>query len=229
MTGIPASLARALATLRDDPIGILLPAAGLLLLQVLAVMVVRGALDAGIGALAVAVVAVVAARVLLGAPLRSRMIAQAARARGIAVGPWGRPAALLGVHLLTAALVAPPALGVAAAAVLAAAFVAGQGWFTTGAFVLAFGLLVATVLALAVRGVFGLAPPLAVVGGRSAVAAMSGSFRHARAEGLRLFVLLAIGDLLVAVGALLCGAGALPGYPVADLAVLDRWAVMQDG
>ncbi|MEQ1504702.1 MAG: hypothetical protein ABMB14_20850, partial [Myxococcota bacterium] len=31
------------------------------------------------------------------------------------------------------------------------------------------------------------------------------------------------GDLATAIGGLPCGAGALPGYPITDLAALRRW------
>lgn len=223
MRGLVASLWGAWTTLQGDPVRILLPAGGVLLLQVVGAMAARGAWDAGPAALAGTVALALVVRALVGAPLRSRMIAVAARSHGHAVRPWGRPAALLGVEILTL----PLEVGLAALLGVPLAFgglaIASQGWYTTGAFTVAFGVLCATLASLAVRAVFGLAPVDVVVGGRPALAAMADAVRAAPSEGPRLLVILGLGDLLVGAGAMLCGAGALPAWPIADLAVLHRW------
>ena len=223
MRSLVATLAAATRTLRDDPVRILLPAGGILLLQAVGAMAARDAWDAGPAALASTIALVLVVRALVGAPLRSRMIAVAARAHGHAVPAWGRPAALLGVELLTTPLEVALAALLGVPLVVGGLAVAGLGWYTVGAFVVAFGVLCATLASLAVRALFGLAPVDVVVGGRPAVAAMVDAVRAAPSEGPRLFVLIGLGDLLVGAGALLCGAGALPAWPIADLAVLHRW------
>ena len=223
MRSLVASLAAAWGTLRDDPVRILLPASGILLLQALGAMAARDAWDAGPATLAGTIALVLVIRALIGVPLRSRMLAVAARAHGHAVPAWGRPAALLGVEILTTPLELTLAALLGVPLVLAGAAIASQGWYTIGAFTMAFGVLCATLASLVVRALFGLAPVDVVVGGRPAIAAMVDAARAAPSEGLRLLVLIGLGDVLVGVGAMLCGAGALPAWPISDLAVLHRW------
>jgi hypothetical protein len=223
MRSLVASLAAAWGTLRDDPVRVLLPAGGILLLQAIGATAARDAWDAGPVTLAGTVAVALLLRALLGAPLRSRMIAVAARAHGHAVPAWGRPAALLGVEILTTPLALGSAALIGVPLALAGATIASLGWYTLGAFTVAFGVLGATLASLAVRALFGLAPVDVVVGGRPAVAAMVDSARAAPSEGLRLLALIGLGDVLVGIGALVCGAGALPAWPIADLAVLHRW------
>ena len=75
MRSLIVALADAGRTLRDDPVRILLPAGGILLLQALGALATRDAWDAGPTALVGTLALVLVVRALLGAPLRSRMIA----------------------------------------------------------------------------------------------------------------------------------------------------------
>jgi uncharacterized membrane protein len=236
--GVISCLRAAAATLRHDPVGVLLPAGGALLVGVLAVIATRQAWDrppleafrggAPPEALAVGCVAT-GVRMALTAALRSRMIAVGARAAGLGAGPWGRPVALLGVLLVVWPAVAIVWVGLGLPAVAAAAFVASHGWVTTGAAVLALGMLLATAASLAVRALFAFAPIEVVVGRRSAAAALVRSVRQVAPQLIQVAALVLCGDLLVGVGALVCGAGALPGYPITDLAVLHRWRAPESG
>lgn len=222
-TGTIACLRRAGATVREDPVGILLPAAAILLLQLAAVSVVRALwFDSSLPAVAWAV-GLVVLRVIGGTVLRARLIAVGARAVGMTSAPWGRPWALLGVELVVGTIVLLGASIVGLPILAIAAGIAAQGWYTTGAITFAAGIGLATGTALLVRAVFALAPADVTVEGSSAVRALLQSLGRAPREIGPLLALVLVGDLLVAVGGLLCGAGALPGYPISDLAMLHRW------
>lgn len=222
-TGTIACLRGAGATVRDDPVGILLPAAGILLLQLAAVATARevwlhGRTEA-IGLLG----ALLGLRLIGGAVFRSRLIAVGARAAGMESAPWGRPLALLGVELVVGPIVVLAAAVVGLPIVALSMGIAAQGWYTTGAVLFALGIGLATGAAVLVRATFALAPPGVIVEGRSALGALWASVGRAPTEIVPLVSLVLAGDLLVAAGGLLCGAGALPGYPISDLAMLHRW------
>ncbi|MCB9685674.1 MAG: hypothetical protein H6735_11590 [Alphaproteobacteria bacterium] len=221
--GLAASLGGAWDLLRTDPVGLLLPTGGCLLVDVVAAMVLREALVHGATPAAFALIGGWVARTVLGAPLRSRMLAVAARARGHRAPPWGRPLAVLGAELV----VGPASLGiggvVGAVGVLAAALVLSEGWVATASVILAIGTVAGVALALLVRACFATAGLEAAVAGASGL----GSLRDAITAGPRTIAisygLLVIGGTLTGVGALACGALLLPGYPIADLAIADRW------
>ena len=222
-TGTIACLRRAGATVREDPVGILLPAAGILLLQLAAITVIRALwFDATLPVVRAAI-GLVLLRVLGGTLLRARLIAVGARAAGMRSAPWGRPVALLGVELVVGVLVVIVAAVVGLPILAISAAIAAQGWYTTGAVTFATGVGLATGAALLVRAVFALAPAGVTVEGSSALRALVQSVGRAPREIGPLVTLVVAGDLLVAVGGLLCGAGALPGYPISDLAMLHRW------
>lgn len=222
-TGTIACLRRAGATVREDPVGILLPAAGILLLQLAVITVIRALwFDTSRPTIAWAV-GLVLLRVLGGTLFRARLIAVGARASGMSSAPWGRPWALLGVELVVGVLVVLAAAIVGLPIVAISVGITAQGWYTTGAVTFAAGIGLATGAALLVRAVFALAPAGVIVDGSSAVRALLQSVSRAPREIGPLVTLVLVGDLLVAVGGLLCGAGALPGYPISDLAMLHRW------
>ncbi|MEZ4242117.1 MAG: hypothetical protein R3F59_39370, partial [Myxococcota bacterium] len=157
------------------------------------------------------------------AVMRSRLVALGARAQGLRAAPWGRPVALLGAQLVVWAAAALVGGGLGGPLVALGAFVALHGWFTTGAAVGTFGLLLGTGAALAVRALGAFAPAEVVVARRSAVSALSRSVRAVAPQIVPVAFLVLCGDLAIGLGALACGAGALPGYPITDLAVLHRW------
>ncbi|MCA9493775.1 MAG: hypothetical protein KC621_27770 [Myxococcales bacterium] len=221
--GVAASLGGAWDLLRTDPVGLLLPTGGLLLVDVVGAMVLREAVLRGPTILALVVCGGWLSRTVLGAPLRSRMLAVAARARGVRAPRWGRPLAVLGAELV----VGPASLGVGGViggiGLAASALVLSEGWVATASVVLAFGTVLAVTVALAVRACFATAALEAAVAGASGL----GSLRAAILAGPRTiassFALLVVGGLLTGVGALACGALLLPGYPIADLAIAERW------
>ncbi len=222
MRTMAANLGRAWRVERDDPAGVLLPAAGLLMLQVLAAMAAqRGWGVGGWQGVVVVLAAATAVRVVVGAPLRAWMLVAAARSMGIAAR--ARWMALLGVQLLVGPLQVLLAGACLAAGGVIAGIVAGHGWYTTAGLLGFLGLVAATLVTLVVRTLFAYAPVEVVAAGRSGTGALWASLQRTPADALAILLLLGIGDLLTALGALACGAGALPGYPISDLALLDRW------
>ncbi|MEQ1506552.1 MAG: hypothetical protein ABMB14_30265, partial [Myxococcota bacterium] len=151
LPGVVASLRAAVDTLRADPIGVLLPAGGALLVETGTVIAARHLPWLALGAL-------VLARVVVVAALRSRIVAVAARARGWDAAPWGRPAAMIGVALIVTPLWAGVAAGVAAIGGLTTATIAAHGWYTTAAVVFAATVALATGLAVGIRALFVYAP-----------------------------------------------------------------------
>lgn len=227
---LPRCLWGAWRTVQHDPIGVLFPASGLLLLQVLGALLARAVWD-GVGPREAVATFFVAAAVqsVIGAPLRSRMIAAGARAHGLRVRPWGRPAALLGVQLVTGPAHLGAGLAVALPLLGVAAGFASEGWLSTSSVVAAAGVCGGTLASLAVRGLLAWAPIEAVVGGASGLGALWRSVVRGGRERPVAFSVVLLGDLLVAFGGLICGAGALPGYPIADLALLHRWSGARRG
>lgn len=222
--GPVGDLQAGVASVRDDPVGVLLPSAGGLLTDVLAAIAVRSALGTGRWDVAVAgVIAAIAVRTVGQAVFRSRLLAVGARAAGIDVPPLGRPVAMLGVALLTGAPVALIGAAVLGPGIAVSAGIAAHGWYTTGALALAATFVAFTVATVAVRALFAYAPAEVVVGGASAARAMVKSAARAARSLPAVALIVAGGDLAVGIGALVCGACALPGYPVTDLAMLHRW------
>jgi hypothetical protein len=229
------SLGGGWGVLKRDPIGILLPASGALLVHVAGVMAVRAAWyeppavgAAGYalsdwGALAALAAGVQLARILLGSAFRAPMIAAGARA-------LDRPASGLrgalplvavdlvvgGLELLAAAIVGVPLGGLAFLALT-------RGLALLAALAAAAGLVGAATIALVVRASFAYAAAEAVIDRHPPWKALGNAWTRARGDRVQLMVLLVTGDALLGVGGALCGAGALPGYPIADLAVLHRW------
>lgn len=216
----------AIALIREDPVGILLPAGGVLLLDAAPILTLSRLWPSDRSEALTAAVVLTALWGALLVPrtaLRSRMIAVGARTAGLSAAPWGRPLALFGVQLILMPLVALAALLFGLPLVLVASLVASQGFWTTAAVLFATGVGTATLMALTVRALFSVAPALVIVDGRSSLFALAESARYGPREiGSRL-LLVWTGDLLTSLGGLLCGAGGLPGYPITDLALLLWW------
>ncbi len=209
------------------PVGVLAPAGALLLVQVLLAWLAWSMVrpgppyDAGLfgGAAGLAVVLWFA----LTAPLRAAMIGAGARSLGLVSRPGRRWLSLLGVHLVVHPLQLAVALLAAVAGAAGATVLAAHGWLTLAAFVGFLGAFVGLLGGLGVRALFAYAPIDVVVGERSAASALVRSARLGWRDTGTAFALLAASDLVVAVGALACGAGALPGVPLGDMAILHRW------
>ena len=86
----------------------------------------------------------------------------------------------------------------------------------------------ALLLGIVARTTFAYAIIEVTAGARGPVQALSVGLRKASRDWPALIAILVSGDLLTALGSLLCGAGALPGLPFADLALLHRWASLEE-
>jgi hypothetical protein len=219
------SLAGGYRLLGRDPIGILLPCGAALLAQVLAMMAVRGAVSeldpTGVLTLALAALAV---RLVIGGILRAPTLAAGARALD---RPASAALAIPGVvfiDLLVAALELLAAAIPLVPAVALALFALSRGIPLLAAILAGGGAVLAALAILVVRALFAYAPAEVVVARKSAPAALAASFSRARYDLPALVLLLLAGDVAVGLGGAFCGVGALPGYPLSDLAVLHRWA-----
>ncbi len=219
------NLAEAWRTITDDPLGILLPAAASLGVEVGTLWMLRlGWWRYDDWPFAAFVAVLVVARMSLIAPFRALLIDAGAAAQGIPSRGWRRAPALAGVQIVVtvtatsgAAIVLLPALGLAAVA-------ATYGWFSLAAVTAALGVVGATLAVFGVRVLFATAPIEAVVAGRSGLQSLRHSARRSLAiDRVGPAVVLIVGDLAVTIGGMACGAGALPGYPMSDLALLHRW------
>lgn len=205
-----------------DPIGILGPAAGVLLVQAAVMAVLRGVIFAGTPASFLGIALIGA--VVLQAPLRLAMLRAGGRALGSDGTRLGATLSLLvvdGVTLLVQAVLASvvlvPTLFLATVALsrevpLLAALIAG------------FGLVISALLWVLARSLFAYAPAR-VVAGSGPFRALRDGFSDASGDRVQVLAIAAVGDVMFALGGLFCGAGALPGYPFADMALLHRWTV----
>jgi hypothetical protein len=203
-----------------DPIGILAPAAGVLLVQAMVMGVIRGVVFSGTPAFVLGIA--VAFAVVVQAPLRLRMLRAGGRVLGSDKARFGATLSLLvvdGVTLLVQALLAAiilvPALFLATVALsreipVVAAIVGGGG------------VVISSLLWVLGRSLFAYSPAR-VVAGSGPFTALRQGFHDASGDRLQILLIAAAGDALFALGGLLCGAGALPGYPFADMAFLHRW------
>lgn len=231
------SLVAAWRTLKADPVGILLPSAGILLVELGALLALRLAYgEVGLPWedtvgwerllwLAVALRVVVFA---VATPLRAVLIATGARALGLEVRPFLRIPALFVVEGVIAVLQALAWGVVAAPGVVFAGMLVGHRALTVGAVALAAALVLAAFAGFAVRVLLAYAPYEVILGGRGPIAALRRGWQLARGGRLSLAVVLLVGDTLTALGGLVCGAGALPGYPIGPLAVLHRWITTRE-
>lgn len=226
MNGALRSLLGAARLLQRDPVGLLLPAGGALLLDAAPAFVLPHLwpeTTAEIEAAALRLGGVWLLALPARALLRSRVLAVGARAAGLEAAPWGRPGVLLALQIVISAAAAAAALLIGLPVAGLAAIAASLGLIATGAVLFALGLVFGLCAALTARAALALAPSLAVVGGRSARQACVESMTRCPQEiRARLLIVLA-GDVLISAGGLLCGAGGLPGYPITDLALLLSW------
>lgn len=209
--------------LERDPIGILLPTSARLWAIAMAFAAVRQAWWSGDPrALAVAIAAGWLLQWGVGGGGRAWALARALRARGMAdvVVSWRRVAA---VEAVEQAVRAASFVGVATVGVLVGGVALSGGWFAVGFAVPAAGWVVASVLDLVWQAVFGNALVEVLVARQRPRDALARSARRFAADALPQLALGLVGALAVGIGGLCCGAGALPGYPLSDLARLDRW------
>jgi len=224
-----SSVRGAWRTLKHDPITIGMPAAGLLLIDVFAAIGAREFISsvqwtvstAGVVQLFGLLAALELTAFLIGVPLRSLMIASGARALGRDVWGLTRAWSLFFVALVIGGIRLAITVVLGAPLTLLLLFVAGHGWYGLATLGFAALILLIGFLRFMVRAVFGYAPILAVAGGKGPLTALQEGTAGEDIIGVALAMF--IGDCATITGSLCCGAGALPGYPIADLAILHRF------
>jgi hypothetical protein len=217
------SLWGAWSVITRDPLGVLVPTMGIGWAQ-LAVLVWMRQLFVEQGLLVGSASLLVgwSALSVLTAPLRTVALHRAAVASGRASAGPGRWGAMAGVMLVSGLLdVGVALLSVGVAAGLAWAALA-YGWFTLGALSAALVLGLGALVAFALRVALAWAPVEVVLAGRSGSRALVASLT--RGQVLHSLVAVAGGGLVAGLGALICLAGALPGAPLCDVALLVAWS-----
>ena len=225
----PSSVRGAWRTLKRDPVIIGLPAAGLLLLDLAAALGIREILQATAwtdGAAAISMGLALMGTMALGSsvvgvPLRALLIAAGARALGLSASGLRRAGSLLFVELAIGTLRVALTVALGLPALLITVFIAGHGWYGLATAGLAIALLGIGLLRFLVRALFGYAPILAVAYQKGPIDALKQGMPGPDLVGVILTLFIA--DSATVLGGLCCGAGALPGYPLADLALLHRW------
>lgn len=222
---IAASLSGGWRLLREDPVGVLLPAGAVLLLQAGCIAAAQQIWPhVGFWGWIGLCLVLSVGRVVLSAPLRAAALAAGARQLDHGFSSLRR-APSLAVVWLVAALAEGLLVGVLLYATLAPAWwllARGTYW---GAILLA-GTTTPVILliGLLVRALFAYAPVCATAGGLGPVDALLEGLRDLGRDWMGVLIILILGETLVALGSLLCGAGALPGTAFSDLALLHRWA-----
>jgi hypothetical protein len=215
-------LVAAWRAVEHHPIGILLPAAAQLALSVMAILAVRRWMGPE-WTLWVAAWAIARASVLVvQVPFRGWMLVGGARALG-APSLGARIGPLLAFQVVDALASGAMLLAIGAPSVAVGAALVASGWVASGLAFAAFGVAAAELAALMVEALLAAAPSEIVLGGRSGLGALSASIRESGGAFLPRLGLLFAGRAAVAIGGLGCGAGALAGYPIGDLAVMSHW------
>jgi len=220
-----SNLKSAVGMLGEDPIGILIPSSFLLGLQALWIAsgpVLPGGLGSWSWWLAFAAVGLV--RVLVSVPFRLLVFRAGARQIGASAVPWTSTYSL-GVVTLVVASVEGILLGAVLSATAAPAWwLLSRGtWlgalllFTTAVPLLLF-------VGVAVRVAFAYAAIEATAGGSGPFQALQRGWEHAREDLPSVLFIATGGEIALAAGGLLCGAGALPAVALVDLAILHRWS-----
>jgi hypothetical protein len=215
-------LVAAWRAVEHHPIGILLPAAGQMALAVLAMLAVRPWMGPNwpswLAAWAVARAVLLVAQV----PLRGWMLVAGARALGVAsLGPRVGP--LMAFQVIDSLASGAVLLLIAVPSLALGGAIVAEGWVASGLGVAAAGVAGAEVASLMVEAALAGAPSEIVLGGRSGLGALSASLEQFTDAFLARLWLLFAGRVALIVGGLGCGAGALPGFPIADLAVMSHW------
>lgn len=220
-----ASLRGGWCLLRDDPIGVLLPAAAMLGLQAIALAVIQLIWrDMTMTTLLLAVLAILVARAVLASPFRAVYLASAARRLNRPFSVVARSPGLAVVWAI-ATLVESLIVGL----ILLGSFVPAWWFLARGTYwgallLVSFATFPALLAALGCRVLFAYAAVEVTAGRRSVFGALRNAMRSASSDGVAIVGLLVVGEAAMALGGLLCGAGMLPGAAYADLTLMHRWA-----
>ena len=104
------------------------------------------------------------------------------------------------------------------------AILAHQNLWALAAAITAIGLMLSTLLGLWIRACYAYTAHEIIINQCSFFTALRRSWTITQGDRLSLMSLNIMADVLVAAGGLLLTAGALPAYPMRDLALLHRWA-----
>jgi hypothetical protein len=207
---------------QHHPVGIGLPVVGALLVDALTAAAMAWLWQGGAGwpGLVLGGCGLAVLRAAVQGVLRARWLAAGAAAMGHPLP--ARTAPVIGVHLVTlvaqagAVVVVLLPMGAVGVGLLYA------GWYSLGSGVVAAGVSLATLASFAVRVALATAAIEAALRGASGLGAVRNAMGWARSNPLSTLGLVLSGDSLILTGSLFCGAGAIPGYPMTDLALLRR-------
>ncbi|MBN2799638.1 MAG: hypothetical protein JXX28_10870 [Deltaproteobacteria bacterium] len=212
------------ALIGRDPVRILFPTGGLLLIDLLFTWALWGALPLPWGELAWRIALLVLVREAAGLPLRAWFWSAAAGALGLRARPLRRLPSLALVRV-TGGLVQALAMGSLALIPLAiSAYLLPRGAWLGSALALALAALLASLGGVMARGLWAFAELEAVAGAGGPWASVSRSASLAARHPLAVLAALLAGDVALSLGALAGGAGALPAWPWPKLVMLHLWA-----
>ncbi len=223
MEPVHASAMGGLGALGQDPVRILVPTAGVLLLRAGEILALRALFHLPWLHLLAAVAALHLARALLAAPMKALVLASGARTMGRPTSALRGLPSLVFVLVLTGAAELLVMAALAALPLLGAAWLLARATFLPAALLLALAALLAAAGSLGVRATLALCPVEAVVGRRGPMASLQRGLETGGEDWLALFLLLLLGDLALGVGAILGGVLSLPAWPWPHLALVHRW------
>lgn len=207
-----------------DPVRILVATGGVLLVQVLYWSAIQQlALHMGLWQAGVGLAGLLLVRWLLAVPLHATVLARGAGVLGVRVTALARvpSLAVVGAVQVVASAVAAGVLGVLPW--LAAAWLLYRGHMVSGTLALALGAVLAWLGDLVVRSSLAYAPVEAVAGRSGPVRALQQGVERASEDLAAVLAITLVGDLVLFLGLILGGLGALPAWPWPRLAVLHRW------
>jgi hypothetical protein len=219
-----APLQGAWRVLRDDPIGGLLPAAGVLGLQLCATLVViQFWRELTLVSLVGLVAGLFVARALISAPIRMAMVNAAARYHGKKF-PFALASLKLAFVSACASFIETAVVVAMLSATLSPAWwLVARGTYFGAILWVSFTSPVILFAGLVVRSLFVYAAPQSAFGEGGIARALFDTV----ALGLRdipgAVSLLLVTECITVAGGILCGAGALPGVALAEVTFVERW------
>lgn len=226
---VTASLRGGWSLLRDDPVGVLLPAIGVLGSQALALALLQAWWrDLSVMGLTGVALALIVTRTVVAAPFRAAYLASAARQLGRPFSIVARTPGLATVWALSAVVEALLVGSLLTATLGPAWWLFARATWWAAVLLITLTTLPILLVGIASRVVFAYATIEVTAGHQSIGRALSRGARSSVDDGPAVLLLLLAGETLMSVGGLLCGAGALPGVAYADLALLHRWTHRQE-
>jgi len=132
------------------------------------------------------------------------------------------------VWLVAAAAEGAVLIGIMSGAVLPAWWLIARGSYWGAIVLVASAAPALLLLTVAARTAFAYSIIEATAGKKGPYNALKVGLRRAGRDWFNVLCIELIAELVFGIGALLCGAGALPGLPLADLALLHRWTDLDE-